>query len=149
MSIGSYNLKHTDYTPDWRLRSSSCMVLSRNWNENGRFSGSPEPPPRNFKGDENSGNGALQKSSALMEARLRDQGLLFHRNDFSGAAFEAEQAVDLLSNIQETIRRRDANGKRMGKLRFLLCPGKLSEGDREWVRGHMEGVKWLGEDGME
>jgi len=46
----------------------------------------------------------------------------------------------LLNNVQEALRKFDA----LDKLRFLLYPSRLTAGDREWIRNHGEGVRWLG-----
>jgi DNA repair photolyase len=51
-------------------------------------------------------------------------------------------ATRLVRSVQDALRKR----RSLHKLRFLLYPAKLTEGDRTWIRSHAEGVKWLGQD---
>lgn len=46
----------------------------------------------------------------------------------------------LLDNVQSALRRCGA----LDKLRFLLYPSRLTDRDRQWIRDHGEGVRWLG-----
>jgi hypothetical protein len=51
-------------------------------------------------------------------------------------------AAGLLRSVQDALRKR----RSLRKLRFLLYPAKLTEGDATWIRLHAEGVKWLGKN---
>jgi hypothetical protein len=68
-------------------------------------------------------------------------GAIRNRSEWS------QYAVGLLRNFQAALFQDGGGG--VERLRFLLYPKGLSEGDRNWVRGHMGGVRWLGEDGRE
>jgi DNA repair photolyase len=87
----------------------------------------------------------------------RGPGLRLTQEALAAAGFQKEAAAvgtirrqeawshyvrNLVANIQEALRRVGA----LEKLRFLLYPGRLSESDREWIREHPEGVRWLGND---
>jgi DNA repair photolyase len=48
----------------------------------------------------------------------------------------------LLRSVQDTLKKRHS----LHKLRFLLYPARLTQGDTIWIRSHPEGVKWLGKN---
>jgi DNA repair photolyase len=51
-------------------------------------------------------------------------------------------ASRLLRSVQDALKKR----RSLHKLRFLLYPSNLTQGDATWIRSHLEGVKWLGKD---
>lgn len=85
----------------------------------------------------------------------RGPGLRLTQEALAAAGFQAEAAAvgrvrrqqewshyvrNLVDDIQDALHRANA----LDKLRFLLYPGRLSQTDRDWIRQHSEGVRWLG-----
>jgi len=84
----------------------------------------------------------------------RGKGLILTEDALRAAGYESEASAvsavrhkkgwssccrELLESIQNSLRVR----KSLDKLRFLLYPTDLTEADKNWIKLHMEGVKWL------
>jgi len=81
----------------------------------------------------------------LTEGALRSAGLHEEADAIAGIRPEDQWSAytrNLLGSVQEALRKRDS----LPKLRFLLYPWRLTQGDESWIRSHSDGVKWLGKD---
>jgi DNA repair photolyase len=81
----------------------------------------------------------------VTERVLRDAGFCREADAIAQIRHQQEWSsyvTRLLNNVQEALRAFGA----LEKLRFLLYPSRLSPGDRNWIRDHGEGVRWLGDD---
>jgi hypothetical protein len=86
------------------------------------------------------GPGLISTEAALREAGFHTQAdavaEIRHRQGWS------TYVTRLLNNLQQALRKFNA----LEKLRFLLYPTRLTQGDQNWIRTHGQGVKWLGND---
>jgi hypothetical protein len=84
------------------------------------------------------GRGLLQTTEALEQAGFKAEA------DAVRAVRQARAwstyVRRLLATVQAELRAVGA----LEKLRFLLYPKRLTDGDLAWIRTHNQGVKWLG-----
>jgi DNA repair photolyase len=82
------------------------------------------------------------KGLILTEEALRSAGYDAEADAVSAIRHHKEWSAycrELLESVQDSLRARNS----LDKLRYLLYPENLTPADKQWIKHHSEGVKWL------